>query len=59
MPFGLGLQPPQSPVPAPRAVTGMPCSLAQASMRHTTSTVWGRTTAIGIWPCCPRPSSWL
>jgi hypothetical protein len=47
MPSGRGMQPPDMPVPAPRAVTGTRRSSARRSSAATSSVVAGDTTAKG------------
>ena len=57
MPPATGTEAPDSPVPDPRAVTGMPSSAAALTMAATWSVVDGRATASGRTGSTPRASS--
>ncbi len=59
MPSATGMQAPDMPVPAPRAVTGTPLSSARRSTAATSSVVAGSTTAIGRWGVAESASSWV
>ena len=55
MPPSTASAPPDSPDPAPRGTTGMPCALAQRIVTCTCSAVSARTAASGV----PAVASWV
>jgi hypothetical protein len=59
MPSWRGLAAPDRPVPLPRAVTGVPVSVASARTAATCSAVSGRTTWAGVFGSADSVSSWV
>ena len=58
IPSPRGMQAPASPVPLPRAVSGVPVWLASSTIRLVCSASAGNTTARGLTGSRPSASSW-
>ena len=56
MPPSTGSAPPESPVPAPRATTGVPCAAAIRSTDWTSAVLPGSTTRSGVRLCAVSAS---
>lgn len=57
-PSDRGMQAPDSPVPEPRAVIGVPVALAHSTISRAWLAVSGHTIARGVTGSSPSASSW-